>query len=362
MPNDVSEVVLDDSEVIAVVVDVRRQQQRVAATHDPLLAEIGRAPIDFQPQLVRLHDLWRLGKSFSKLGEESHVTVCRRLVVDEGRIGELTRPALSRVLDERASTSVVPRLLRLAAGWHRGAAARSDDDDVGHSSRKVTWWRLQSEEARIERNNRVTIIGLRRFPSAVRPMPTLVPVWKDCLLDTDTPVSAFAKLSRGPFAFLLESAPAGGETWARYTYLGTEPRCRVETRSTESSRTGPKRSVGIVARTPDDPLADLAVLVEGATPADVPELGAFWGGVVGYFSYDIVRLIEKLPNTTRGRIGCARRDVRVHAIAGDPRQSARSGASVISVPVSNRRAMTDALRSLYDRRDRRARGYSRATA
>jgi anthranilate synthase component 1 len=38
----------------------------------------------------------------------------------------------------------------------------------------------------------------------------LVPVWRDCLLDTDTPVTAFAKLREGPFAFLLESAPAGG--------------------------------------------------------------------------------------------------------------------------------------------------------
>ena len=52
----------------------------------------------------------------------------------------------------------------------------------------------------------------------------LVPVWRDCLLDLCTPVSAFAKVRRGPFAFLLESAPAGGESWARYTYLGTEPR------------------------------------------------------------------------------------------------------------------------------------------
>src|SRR5262249_36771896 len=52
----------------------------------------------------------------------------------------------------------------------------------------------------------------------------LVPVWQDTLLDVDTPVSAFAKLRRDPFAFLLESAPAGGETWARYTFLGTEPR------------------------------------------------------------------------------------------------------------------------------------------
>src|SRR5437868_1644955 len=53
----------------------------------------------------------------------------------------------------------------------------------------------------------------------------LIPVWRDILLDTETPVSAFAKLRAGePFAFLLESAPAGGETWARYTFMGTAPR------------------------------------------------------------------------------------------------------------------------------------------
>jgi anthranilate synthase component I len=124
---------------------------------------------------------------------------------------------------------------------------------------------------------------------------SLVPVWSDCVLDTDTPVSAFAKLRRGPFAFLLESAPAGGETWSRYTYLGTEPRCAW------------RLSNGVVedwtadrgwhnARRPDDPLADLGVLIEAAQPDDLPELGDFWGGVVGYFSYDVVRLIEKLPN------------------------------------------------------------------
>ncbi|MCX5760168.1 MAG: anthranilate synthase component I, partial [Gemmatimonadetes bacterium] len=51
----------------------------------------------------------------------------------------------------------------------------------------------------------------------------LIPVWRDVLLDADTPVAAFHRLRRGPFAFLLESAPAGGETWARYTFLGSEP-------------------------------------------------------------------------------------------------------------------------------------------
>jgi anthranilate synthase component 1 len=123
----------------------------------------------------------------------------------------------------------------------------------------------------------------------------LVPVWKDCLLDTDTPVSAFAKLRRGPFAFLLESAPAGGETWSRYTYLGTEPRCawRLANGVVEdwTSELGWHN-----ARTPKDPLADLAGLIEAAQPASVPELGDFWGGAVGYFSYDMVRLIEELPD------------------------------------------------------------------
>jgi anthranilate synthase component I len=123
----------------------------------------------------------------------------------------------------------------------------------------------------------------------------LVPVWRDCLLDTDTPVSAFSKLRRGAFAFLLESAPAGGETWARYTYLGTEPRRAwrlssgtVEDWSAERGWHNP--------RTPADPLADLKLLIEGVEPAQAPELGQFWGGVVGYFSYDIVRLIEDLPH------------------------------------------------------------------
>jgi anthranilate synthase component 1 len=129
----------------------------------------------------------------------------------------------------------------------------------------------------------------------------LVPVWRDILLDTDTPVGAFAKLRRPPFSFLLESAPAGGETWARYTFLGTEPRAawRLD-------------SAGVADWTPDrgwhgqrrvaDPLADLDALVTQHAPAHVPELGEFWAGAVGYFSYDVARLLERLPAPPRPAI------------------------------------------------------------
>jgi anthranilate synthase component 1 len=52
---------------------------------------------------------------------------------------------------------------------------------------------------------------------------TLVPVWRELLFDTETAVTAYAKIARPPFGFLLESV-VGGETWARWTFLGTEPR------------------------------------------------------------------------------------------------------------------------------------------
>jgi anthranilate synthase component 1 len=131
--------------------------------------------------------------------------------------------------------------------------------------------------------------------------PRIVPVWRDCVFDADTPVSAFAKLRREPFGFLLESAPAGGETWARYTYLGTQPRgaWRYKEGVVEDwdSTNGWHN-----ARTPADPLADLDQHIANPAAVEVPELGQFWTGAVGYFGYDTVRLIEKLPNAKHARL------------------------------------------------------------
>jgi anthranilate synthase component 1 len=100
-------------------------------------------------------------------------------------------------------------------------------------------------------------------------------------------------------------------------------------------------------RRPSDPLADLASLVEGVKPAEVPELGQFWGGVVGYFSYDIVRLIEELPQRPSGGLGVpdalfafTRSLVILDNLHGRARV-------VISVPVEAGAGEPE-LRSLYD--------------
>ena len=135
----------------------------------------------------------------------------------------------------------------------------------------------------------------RARAESVRATGGLVPVWRDCLLDLCTPVSAFAKLRRGAFAFLLESAVTRGQAWSRYTYLGTEPRGAwrlkdgvVEDWSPAAGWHG--------ARTPADPIGDLRDLVRAMNPVDAPELGTVWAGAFGFFSYDTVRHIERLPH------------------------------------------------------------------
>jgi anthranilate synthase component I len=48
-------------------------------------------------------------------------------------------------------------------------------------------------------------------------------VYQERLADSHTPVSAFAKLGRGPYSFLLESV-VGAEKWAAYSFAGVRPR------------------------------------------------------------------------------------------------------------------------------------------
>jgi anthranilate synthase component 1 len=119
-------------------------------------------------------------------------------------------------------------------------------------------------------------------------------VWRDVLLDAETPVAAFAKLRHGPFAFLLESAPAGGETWARYTFMGTAPRAAWKLKDGVVQDWTPDRGWHNDRR-PDDPLSDLESLLKDVEPVELAEIGEFWSGAVGYFGYDVARIIERLP-------------------------------------------------------------------
>ncbi len=123
----------------------------------------------------------------------------------------------------------------------------------------------------------------------------VVPLVREVVLDADTPVAAFAKIARPPFGFLLESA-LGGERWARYTFLGTEPKevWRYRGRQVERwTRDEPRWRPGGET---DDPIGHLAHRLRELPTVPVPGLPRFSGGAVGYLGYDLVRTIERLPH------------------------------------------------------------------
>jgi anthranilate synthase component 1 len=121
----------------------------------------------------------------------------------------------------------------------------------------------------------------------------MVPVTREVVLDGDTPVTAFAKLHRGPYGFLLESLE-GGERWARYTFLATEPREVFRYRGRECSRWTAEGGWSVVDHDVA-PLEHLGRTMRRHPPVEVPGLPRFTGGAVGYLGYDVVRTIEHLP-------------------------------------------------------------------
>jgi anthranilate synthase component 1 len=131
----------------------------------------------------------------------------------------------------------------------------------------------------------------------------IVPVLREVVMDADTPVAAFAKIARPPFAFLLESL-VGGERWARYTFLGTEPREVWRYRAPLIERWTPAAGWEPAGET-RDPIAHLADRLRALPSVPLPGLPRFTGGAVGYLGYDLVRSIERLPAGPADSLGGA---------------------------------------------------------
>jgi anthranilate synthase component 1 len=119
----------------------------------------------------------------------------------------------------------------------------------------------------------------------------LIPVSCEIMADLDTPISAFLRIRHLPYPFLLESAE-GGAKIARYSFLGGAPRLvlrafggRVEVHED-----------GAVRRLRQDPLSAARDVLARYRPVGDPSLPRFYGGLVGYFGYDLIRTIERLPH------------------------------------------------------------------
>src|SRR5229473_887355 len=128
---------------------------------------------------------------------------------------------------------------------------------------------------------------------------SLVPVYRTVTADLETPVSAFLRIAaEEPEAFLLESVE-GGEHVGRYTFIGVQPYKKMVARGTRITvREGRRESTF-----DGDIFTELKKALGGHTPARLPGLPPFTAGAVGFFAYDVVRQIERLPSTAKDELG-----------------------------------------------------------
>ena len=106
----------------------------------------------------------------------------------------------------------------------------------------------------------------------------LVPIYREIEADLETPVSAYLKVARSPYSFLLESVE-GGEKLARYSFIGTDPY--------KILKTGKGTAEGAV-----DPLIPIKAEMDKHKLIPTLDLPRFHGGGVGYLAYDVVRYFE----------------------------------------------------------------------
>ncbi len=128
-------------------------------------------------------------------------------------------------------------------------------------------------------------------------------LWRHEVADLLTPVAAFLKLGHGrPYAFLLESVE-GGTARGRYSVIGLDPDLiwRVDRGSAAINRDAQTGTTYTpLTAAPLDSLR--ALIAETALP--VPEgLPPMVGGLSGYLGYDMVRLMERLPDVNPDVLG-----------------------------------------------------------
>ncbi|MCX7724586.1 MAG: anthranilate synthase component I [Thermodesulfovibrio sp.] len=125
----------------------------------------------------------------------------------------------------------------------------------------------------------------------------VIPLYREIIADLDTPVGAFLKINRCP-SFLFESVQ-GGEKWGRYSIIGIEPACLLKVE--DKKITVEKKEIKEVYKNLE-PFVFLKNFFSTYNSYVDSELPRFFGGMVGFISYDTVKLFEKVPDFSKPSI------------------------------------------------------------
>jgi anthranilate synthase component 1 len=131
----------------------------------------------------------------------------------------------------------------------------------------------------------------------------VVPVARRVLADLHTPLGVYDRVRGSGPSFLLESAEHG-ERWGRYSFVGFDPFLVVRSRGGRVSIEG-ALPPGVEEPAADAGLLDTLELLLRALSAPPLAEVPLHGGAVGYLGYDIVREVERLPETVTDDLGLA---------------------------------------------------------
>jgi anthranilate synthase component 1 len=130
----------------------------------------------------------------------------------------------------------------------------------------------------------------------------VVPVTRRLLADSETAVGVYRKLAGNrPGTVLLESAEQG-KRWARYSFVGVRSAGVLTERDGRTEWLGDSVP-GLTDDLPDDPLAAVRTMARRMRTPRVEGLPPLTGGLVGYLGYDVVRRLERLPETSVDDLG-----------------------------------------------------------
>src|SRR3954466_9932431 len=130
----------------------------------------------------------------------------------------------------------------------------------------------------------------------------MVPVTRKLLADSETAVGVYRKLAGNrPGTVLLESAEQG-KRWARYSFVGVRSAGVLTERDGVTQWLGDDVP-GLTDGLPADPLAAVRTLARRLRSPRNPGLPPLTGGLVGYLGYDVVRRLERLPQTSTDDLG-----------------------------------------------------------
>ncbi len=128
----------------------------------------------------------------------------------------------------------------------------------------------------------------------------VVPVTRKVLADSETPLSAYRKLAANrPGTFLLESAE-NGRSWSRWSFIGAGSPSALTVRDGEAVWLGVTPKDAPTGGDPLDALRTTLALLETAAMPGLPPLSS---GLVGFFAYDMVLRLERLPELTVDDLG-----------------------------------------------------------